>query len=63
MDQVREADRDQGEDEATAGGWGEAGQPPGRGENASVLPVELLRSIRRVSHVIRLSVPNAGQVW
>jgi len=63
LEQVRGADRDQGEDGAIAGGWEEAGQPPGRGENASVLPVELLRSIRQVSPVIRLSVPNAGQVW
>jgi len=52
MDQVREADRDQGEDEATAGGWGEAGQPPDPEENASALPVEPQRLTRQAIPVM-----------
>jgi MinD superfamily P-loop ATPase len=62
-DQVKEADRDQGEDEATAGEWAEAEQPPVPEESASALPAEPQRLTRPASRVISLSVPGAGQVW
>lgn len=62
-DQVREADRDQEEDEATAGEWEEAEQLPVPEENAYALPAEPQQHTRPESRVISRSVPSAGQVW
>jgi hypothetical protein len=58
-DQVKEADRDHGEDEATAGEWEEAEQPPVPEETASALPAEPQRLTKPAFRVIRLSVRSA----
>jgi|WetSurMetagenome_2_1015567.scaffolds.fasta_scaffold354828_2 hypothetical protein len=51
-ERVREADREQGEDAATAVGWGEAGQRPAPEENASALPAEPQRLTRQALPVM-----------